>query len=130
LLPAPAPGSAVLVLAPHCDDETLGTGGMLAEAARAGARIRVVLLTNGDGYRVAASRRYHKLRPDRATYLRLAYDRQKETLTALGALGVRSEQVTFLGYPDGGLSVMWARFWSPEQLYTSRFTQCSRSPYS
>src|SRR2546430_986709 len=59
-LAAPGPSSAILVLAPHCDDETLGTGGMLAEAVRAGARVRVVLLTNGDGFRVAAARRYHK----------------------------------------------------------------------
>ena len=30
----PAKGESVLVIAPHCDDETLGAGGMIAEATR------------------------------------------------------------------------------------------------
>src|SRR5205807_2930534 len=67
---APGPGSAILVLSPQWDDETLGAGGLLQEAVRAGARVRVVLMTNGDGFRVAASRRYHKLHPDRGTFIR------------------------------------------------------------
>jgi LmbE family N-acetylglucosaminyl deacetylase len=128
--PLPGPGSAILVLSPHSDDETLGVGGLLGEAVRAGARIRVVLLTNGDGFRVAASRRYRKLHPDRATFIRFAYDRQQETLKALARLGVRSDQVTFLGYPDGGLAAMWGGFWTPDRLFTSRFTGCDHAPYS
>jgi LmbE family N-acetylglucosaminyl deacetylase len=125
----PGPASAILVVAPHCDDETLGTAGLLAEAVRAGARVRVVLMTNGDGYRMATARRYRQLRPDAATYIRFAYDRQRETLAALGALGVRPDQVTFLGYPDGGLAAMWSSYWGPERLFTSRYTRCSTSPY-
>src|SRR5205814_52716 len=37
----PAKGESVLVIAPHCDDETLGAGGMIAEATRRGARVTV-----------------------------------------------------------------------------------------
>ena len=51
----PAPGQVqladtdrVLVLAPHPDDEVLGTGGVLSEAVRRGIPTRVVFLTNGD----------------------------------------------------------------------------------
>jgi LmbE family N-acetylglucosaminyl deacetylase len=127
--PSPGPASAILVVAPHCDDETLGTAGLLAEAVRAGARVRVVLMTNGDGYRMATARRYRQLAPGSATYIRFAYDRQRETLAALGALGVRPDQVTFLGYPDGGLAAMWSSYWGPERLFTSRYTGCSTSPY-
>src|SRR5437764_4809009 len=54
--PPPDARSRILVLAPHCDDETLGAGGYMAMAARLGARVRVVMLTNGDGFPLAASR--------------------------------------------------------------------------
>src|SRR5262249_38101626 len=48
--PPPARGDRLLVLAPHCDDETLGVGASIAHAARVGARVRVILVTNGDGF--------------------------------------------------------------------------------
>src|SRR5512136_1478514 len=40
----------LLVLAPHCDDETLGSGGLIQSALAAGIQVRVVIATNGDGY--------------------------------------------------------------------------------
>ncbi len=40
-------GSPVLVLAPHPDDEVFGCGGVLAQAVRSGAEVRVVTLTDG-----------------------------------------------------------------------------------
>jgi LmbE family N-acetylglucosaminyl deacetylase len=48
------PGDGVLVVAPHCDDETLGAGGTLARLAAAGARVHVLVaccetLATGDG---------------------------------------------------------------------------------
>jgi hypothetical protein len=39
----------LLVIAPHCDDETLGAGGTIAQARRQGLAVRVVFMTNGDG---------------------------------------------------------------------------------
>jgi LmbE family N-acetylglucosaminyl deacetylase len=41
----------LLIISPHCDDETLGAGGTIAAARRSGAATRVVFLTNGDGSR-------------------------------------------------------------------------------
>jgi LmbE family N-acetylglucosaminyl deacetylase len=38
----------VLLLAPHPDDETLGAGGLIAQARAAGATVSVVLLTAGE----------------------------------------------------------------------------------
>ena len=40
-------GSPVLVLAPHPDDEVFGCGGVLVQAVRSGAEVRVVTLTDG-----------------------------------------------------------------------------------
>lgn len=46
LAPAPA-GKRILVIAPHPDDEVIGPGGALIQAARDGAHIRVLYLTSG-----------------------------------------------------------------------------------
>lgn len=76
----------LLVVAPHPDDEVLMAGGVLARAMREKKRARVVVLTNGD-----------------FTCTRNGHVRQGETIDALASLGVREDDVTFLGYPDGWL---------------------------
>jgi hypothetical protein len=39
----------VLVIAPHNDDEILGSGGVIQKHLNNGANVRVVMMTNGDG---------------------------------------------------------------------------------
>jgi len=117
--PPPNARFRVLVVAPHCDDEILGAGGYMAMAARRGAHVRVVMLTNGDGFPLAATREYRRIPPSAETFLRFAALRQGETRAALEALGLSRNDVTFLGYPDGGLSHLWSRHWgrlSPRRL--------------
>ena len=58
---APPSGASVLVVAAHCDDETLGVGGMIADASRRGCQVSVVFVTSGDGFPMAVSREYRKL---------------------------------------------------------------------
>ena len=43
----------VLILAPHPDDETIGTAGVLQQAKKAGAQVKVVCFTNGDANELA-----------------------------------------------------------------------------
>ena len=50
-------GSPLLVIAPHPDDEIFGCGGVLAQAAAAGAEIQVVIATDGTAQGEAADRR-------------------------------------------------------------------------
>lgn len=127
--PIPHKGDVVVVVAPHCDDETLGCGGLLATAKRNGARVHVVVVTNGDGYRIGVARRYGRVRITPAMCIKYAYDRQKETLKALKMLGINASDVTFLGYPDRGISALWNDYWSSDTLYISHTTKTSRSPY-
>jgi LmbE family N-acetylglucosaminyl deacetylase len=126
---APLSGASVLVVAPHCDDETLGVGGLIADASRRGCRVSVVFVTNGDGFPMAVSRQYRRLPLWKADYRRLARQRQKEARAALAVLGVPAERITFLGYPDGGIAQLWNRHWTPDEPYRSAFTGCTRSPY-
>lgn len=122
-------GDRVIVFAPHSDDETLGCGGMLATSIANGADVRVVLITNGDGFRIAVGRAYNTLRVTPQRCIEFAYRRQKETLRALETLGVSDKQVTFLGYPDRGIEQLWNKYWSPEKLFVSRATHANHSPY-
>lgn len=127
---APTRDSRVVVFAPHCDDETLGCGGMLALAARNKARVRVVVLTNGDGYRIAVGTTYKTMRVTPEKCIDFAYKRQEETLRAMAVLGVPASSVTFLGYPDRGLARLWDTNWGPDNPYLSRATKLARSPYT
>lgn len=83
-----------LVFAPHPDDETLGCGALLSQRSAAGARVEIVVATDGRN-----SFRSEKLTPDE-----LAAVRHDEVLAALAVLGVAPEQVTFLGFEDGSLA--------------------------
>jgi LmbE family N-acetylglucosaminyl deacetylase len=128
-LPALESRDRVLVLAPHCDDETLGAGGTIAMARRRGLPVRIVFLTNGDGSRstqIAVDAR--QLR--RNSFQELAKLRQKETLRACRTLGVDEKDVVFLGYPDGGTRELWLNHWKRDDLYRSPYTGATHSPYA
>lgn len=131
LLAYPPPTSAqrLLIFAPHPDDETLGCAGLIQQAQRAGADVRVVFLTNGDGFRVAVERQYRTVRVKPSDYVRFAELRQQEARRALVHLGVYRDAIHFLGYPDRGLTALWNQYWSPERPYVSPYTRTSRSPY-
>src|SRR5947209_5243916 len=58
VLPAPIQNQRLLVFAPHPDDETLGAAGLMREARLRHDPVRVVILTNGDGFRVSAAREF------------------------------------------------------------------------
>ncbi|MDQ3813301.1 MAG: PIG-L family deacetylase, partial [Armatimonadota bacterium] len=124
----------LLILAPHCDDETLGAGGTIAAARAVGAAVRVAFLTNGDGSRstriVEDARRPADFLLRRNTFQRLALMRQQEALAALYELGVPATDVLFLGYPDGGTQTMWESNWQPDNLYYSAYTSADHSPYA
>ena len=123
-------GDRLVVFAPHCDDETLGCGGLIATSVANGARVRVVMITNGDGYRFAIGKAYKTLRVTPRRCISFAGKRQQETLNALGVLGVNKSRVTFLGYPDRGIDQLWSKYWEPDKLYTSSNTRATHSPYA
>jgi len=118
-------GEDILVFAPHNDDEILGVGGVLQRYIESGSRVRIVVMTNGDGQ----VRRPSFLPFFRADFVKLGYRRQEESLEALDYLGLGEEDVEFLGYPDRGLSYMWTNHWDWGDLYYSKYTKTDRSPY-
>ncbi len=120
---------SLLVLAPHCDDETLGAGGLIRAAVRNGIEVDVVIATNGDGYLFATLEEFHKLYPSAVDYIRMGEVRQQESLEALTLLGVPPEDVQFLSYPDRGTPALWSKNWSTSDPYKSPYIEAAQSPY-
>jgi LmbE family N-acetylglucosaminyl deacetylase len=119
----------LLVMAPHCDDETLGTAGLILAAQRLGMQVRVVVATNGDGYFFVTAQEFNKVYPTSKDYIRMGEIRQQESLAALKVLGVQAEQVSFLGYPDRGSPAEWNDHWLSQDPYRSPYSRDTRSPY-
>jgi LmbE family N-acetylglucosaminyl deacetylase len=71
---------SALVLAPHCDDETIGCGATIARKVAAGCEVRVVVAADGNDD-----------------------IRRGECHEACRRLGLSEHDVIFLGFPDGSL---------------------------
>jgi len=71
----------IVVVAPHCDDEVLGAGGLIQKAIKSGSDVRVVMVTD-------------------CNYQKIGQTRQGETKSALGVLGLPSNKIIFLNFPE------------------------------
>jgi LmbE family N-acetylglucosaminyl deacetylase len=80
-----------IVIAPHPDDESLACGGLIADACRQGVRGKVVIVSDGAGSH-----------PNSRAYPpgRLASLREEEARQAGAELGLKPEEMLFLGLPD------------------------------
>ena len=119
----------LLVFAPHCDDETLSSAGVILAAQRLGMEVNVVIATNGDGYLFATMEEFHQVNPTAADYIRMGELRQQESLNALEVLGVDQEQVIFLSYPDRGTPSLLLENRSRNNPYWSPYSETINSPY-
>jgi LmbE family N-acetylglucosaminyl deacetylase len=120
----------LMVVAPHCDDEVLGTAGLIQAAVRRGLEVRVVIATNGDGHPFAAMENARRPVPQPQDYIALGERRQWESLNGLRRLGLAEEDVIFLGYPDRGLASLWWGYWTVDHPYRSPQTGRDASPYA
>lgn len=129
---------ALLVLAPHPDDETLGFAGLIDAYVRAGKPVSVVVVTDGDAYCEAcrfwkngsvagpmctAEELSNFATPEIDS---LAEVRRNESAAAAAILGVAAPR--FLGYPDTGLAAAWRELGegkTSEPLRRSDFSQCT-----
>lgn len=124
----PASRGPLVVIAPHPDDETLGAGGVLLEAAARGREVWVVFATSGDAFPWGL----HRLRRWRggraAAQQGLGGERMREALRATARLGVPSARAVFLGFPDRGLQALATTHF--ETPLRSRATGVDFVPYA
>jgi LmbE family N-acetylglucosaminyl deacetylase len=100
------PDTRLMVWAPHPDDETLSSGFLIQATLRAGGRVRVVFLTDGDNNpwpQRWLERRWGLGPADRA---RWGARRRQEAQHATRVLGLDRADLRFLSYPDQGLTAL------------------------
>ena len=121
--------SRVLVVAPHPDDETIATGGIIRRLTAAQIPVTVVFLTYGDGWDWATRVAVGGRTPVDSDYVALGRRRHQEALNAASALGLPLTALLFLGFPDDGLEALWSRSWRGTPVPSSH-TGAQMVPYS
>jgi LmbE family N-acetylglucosaminyl deacetylase len=121
---------ALLVLAPHPDDEALGFTGLVDAYLRAGKPVCVVVVTDGDAYCEACQfwKNSSFTGPtcsaeDLRTFGEI---RHTESTAAAKIIGLPAPR--FLGYPDTGLGAAWRNYGqnkNAEPLRRSDFSACT-----
>jgi len=119
----------LIVFSPHPDDETLGAGGLIQRVLQSGGEVKVVFMTSGDGYPEGVEMEEGITHPTAQDYREYGTLRQKEALQALATLGMKKQDVAFLGFPDGGLYSILSKYQSDDGPdYTSPFTLENHPP--
>lgn len=71
----------ILVVSPHCDDETLGASGLMQIAKREGSEIKIIMVTD-------------------CNYQKIGVTRRAETASALKTIGFNENNIKFLNFPE------------------------------
>lgn len=120
------PGARLLVLAPHPDDESLATGGLIQRAYALGADVRVLLLTDGDNNPWPQRWLERRLRIDAAARRRWGERRRGEVRHALAGLGVPERALLALGWPDMGVTArLCGDFAAARDALATRLASCA-----
>ncbi len=106
------PGTRLLVIAPHPDDEALGAAGLIQRVVTAGGSVRVILMTSGDAFPEGVEAARHIRRPRPRDFRSYGDLREREATSAMQRLGLSRAQLLFLGFPDGGLCLIASNYLS------------------
>lgn len=71
----------ILIISPHCDDESLGSSGLIQQAQEGKSTVKVVVTTDCNHRKIGSTRK-------------------TESLSALSSLGVAQNNVVFLNFPE------------------------------
>jgi LmbE family N-acetylglucosaminyl deacetylase len=120
----------LLVIAPHPDDETVMTGGLIQRVLENRGKVEIVYLTNGDGSRTTIIQEDKKIDLSPTEFIALGETRIEEASKAASILGVERKDVFFLGFPDQGLTKIYNRnFSQADGIGSSAMTKVDHVPY-
>jgi LmbE family N-acetylglucosaminyl deacetylase len=119
----------VLILAPHPDDETVGCAGIIQQAKKSGANVRVAYLTNGDNNEFAFIVYEKRLTFKPGEFIHMGEVRRKEAIKAMKLLGLNEDDLVFLGYPDFGTFTIFNQYWQAQKPFRSMFSRATKVPY-
>jgi LmbE family N-acetylglucosaminyl deacetylase len=120
----------VLVLAPHPDDEVLGCGGIIQQAVAMGVPVYIAFLTYGDFYEYSFI--VYEKRPVLTArgVEGMGEIRHDEAVAADSVLGVPSDNLSFLGYPDFGTLEMFQAAWGDSPPVRGKLSRATTVPYA
>lgn len=119
----------VLILVPHPDDETIACAGVIQHALKAGAKVKVIYLTNGDHNELSFIVYEKRITVRQGEFVHMGKVRQKEAINAMKFLGLSENDLVFLGYPDFGTFAIFSRYWGKGKPFRDRMTRISSVPY-
>jgi N-acetyl-1-D-myo-inositol-2-amino-2-deoxy-alpha-D-glucopyranoside deacetylase len=122
-------GTRALVFSPHPDDETIAAGGFMQQVIQRDGKVRLVFMTNGDGYVQGVQLATRRTAISSEDFVRYGVTRHDEALRAACDLGLTPADVLYLGYPDDGINKLWTSHWSRQSAYTSPHTLFSHAHY-
>jgi N-acetyl-1-D-myo-inositol-2-amino-2-deoxy-alpha-D-glucopyranoside deacetylase len=131
IIPVFSKNDNVLILAPHPDDEAIANAGIIQEALKAGSAVKVVVFTNGDFNSTSLPFIEKTKNPAGAPqeFLKLGEVRRSESISAMQTLGLKKDNLIFLGYPDFGTLEIFLKYWDTENPYQSLATKETKVPY-
>ncbi len=117
-------GASVVVIAPHPDDESIATGGLIQLALKLGARVTVVVLTDGDDNPWPQRVMERRLSIGSSERARWGIRRREEVRSALAVLGVTGASTRYFGLHDQGVTnSLVAHFESSIAMLTDVFRE-------
>lgn len=120
------PGTRLMIFVPHPDDESIAASGLIQRVLEGEGKVRVVFVTNGDGYTYAVRLRVKNARVSAKDFIEYGKKRQEEAVQAICELGLQPEDAVFLGFPDDGIDDLWESYWSNLQPFISPHTLFDR----
>ena len=102
--------------------------GLIQRVIETGGKVKVVFMTNGDGFPEGVEKEDHITHPTAKNYTRYGEERRLEAMKAVTTLGLKERDVTFLGFPDGGLSYLRLKYRLHPVAFRSPFTMRNRPP--
>jgi LmbE family N-acetylglucosaminyl deacetylase len=119
----------ILICAPHPDDETICCGGVIQQALAAGAKVKIVYLTNGDANELAFIVYEKRLTFEKGEFLHMGKVRMQEAIAATKILGLKESDLIFLGYPDLSTFKIFSQYWQENKPREGVFTKAKSVPY-
>jgi len=125
-----SPSDRILILAPHPDDEVVGCGGIIQQSVAMKLPIQIVYFTYGDNneWSFLVYRKHAVFLPSAVKLMGLI--RHDEAVAAATAMGLETNQLTFLGYPDFGTLHIWLNHWGECPPDVGMMTHATAVPYA
>ena len=120
----------VLILAPHPDDEAIAASGVIQDCVRRGIPVKIVYFTNGDNNELSFIVYEKRIVFKKKAFVSMGELRRKEALNAMKYLGLKEEDLVFLGYPDFGTLEIFLKYWDAQRPFRSMLTRVTRVPYA